>query len=171
MQCDCARVLMSDALDGVDAPGLDGHLAACPACAAEWSRLRSVDARLRAQPLIAPPAHFGARLLHQVVLETCERPAWQRSLMHVGVVVSGTLMVLVGVTLLLHGWRVTMPGTPAMAQVAAALRGVGTVGAVVWELVVRDAVRWPLSVALAIGLAAAWFGALVVPRFAERTAR
>ena len=53
MQCDRARVLMADALDGVDPPGLDGHLVACPSCAAEWSRLRSVDALLRAGTLAA----------------------------------------------------------------------------------------------------------------------
>lgn len=74
-----AFALMMDALDGVLSPAgkkaLDGHLALCQDCYAEWHSLQLVDKMLASAQAIPAPVGFGQRV--QAKLEV---PSWRRTL-------------------------------------------------------------------------------------------
>lgn len=171
MPCDHARRLMGDRLDGEAVPELDAHLRDCVACASELARLADVDALLKAQQLVELPPNFSSRMMHRLAEADRRRPDWRRGLIQIGAVMSGTLAAAAGGGLLLNGWRWTMVGTPLSDQATMIVRSVPIVIVTVLESSAHGAVRWPVYGVLAAALAAAWFGALVVPRLGERTAR
>jgi len=78
MTHDEAFALMMDALDGLLDPAgqqeLQGHLACCTDCYAEWQALRVVDTLFVNAPMMAAPAGFGQR-----VVANLEQPSWRRS--------------------------------------------------------------------------------------------
>lgn len=163
MQCDRARNLMSDVLDGERSPELERHVASCSACSHELRALQAVDLWLRSQPAVEPPAHFASRAMSYIEARMRVVPRWQRTLLQVGAIASGTLLVAIGVVVLLHGGRTVFAWLPAFD--AAGTRDAFGLGL----RVLAD--RVPLGLAagaaaggLSIVLAVIWFGALVVPR-------
>lgn len=68
MRCEQASELMSLRLDAVphDADLLDRHLAQCPACRAQWSRLQAVTRLFAQPPVLLPPADFTLRVMARI---------------------------------------------------------------------------------------------------------
>jgi anti-sigma factor RsiW len=89
MHCsDCSQQLslcLDDLLDQEQASRLQGHLAACEDCRAEWEAMRRVSSLLETEPLLAPAPDFTAR----VVLRLQQRETRRRR-------VRSTLGVLMG---------------------------------------------------------------------------
>jgi hypothetical protein len=171
MECDRARILMAEVLEGGQAPGLAEHTATCPSCGPAWSRLQAVDALLRAEPLRHPPPNFPSRVMHRLEAHERRRPAWQGTAMELGALVCGTLTVVVGMGLLVHGWDVTMAGSWLAEEAELVGRGALLLAGALWAAAMRDAAVASLDVLLAVAVAMGWFGALVVPRWAVRRVR
>lgn len=62
MSCDDARRRMARAAEAAADPGLDAHLAVCPACRTALEEQRTVALILRARPPAPARADFGARV-------------------------------------------------------------------------------------------------------------
>lgn len=171
MQCDHARILMDDRLDGGEAPGLREHTATCDECASRWSQLCAAESFLRGQELVEAPGNMTSRVMHHIELETRRMPEWQRTLMQVALIAIGAVLLALATVAFVHGWTQVLAGPVATGQVDAAFRGAGILSGMLADTVGRSAVVWPLYAALAVALALVWFGALVVPRFAPRPSR
>jgi hypothetical protein len=164
MQCDAARVLMFEALDGADAGQLERHVRHCSVCRGEWEALRAVDGLLRRQGLVEPPGHFASRAMAFIDAHARRRPTWQLGLMAVGAVVTGTVLTCLAAVALLGGGLSVMAGLGLVPHPAGALRAaavaVGVLAGAVRVGVIASAAYSLLAVLAAI----AWFGALVAPR-------
>ncbi|MFN2115383.1 MAG: hypothetical protein ACK2T6_06685 [Anaerolineae bacterium] len=171
MQCDIARILMDERLDGAVAPGLDEHLASCRGCASEWSKLEAAERLLATQDMAEPPAHLASRVTHRIELESRLIPDWQRTLMQVALIAVGAVLLALATAAFVHGWAQVLRAPVAEGQVDSVIHGAGKLSGLLAEAVGPDAVIWPLYAVLAVALAIVWFGALVVPRFAPRSTR
>ena len=164
MQCDRARVLMTDVLDGAAVPELERHLAGCASCAAEMRAVQAVDDLLRSQGLLEPPPHFASRVMSHIDRRMRAMPEWQRAVLQVSAILSGTALVALTLVALVHGGRLASSGLPLGADMAAWLRGAGVALKVLTDRLDAIVVVGTLSAALAVVMALFWFGALVVPR-------
>ena len=171
MQCDYARILMDERLDGGVAPGLRSHLVACGECAAAWAELRAAEGLLSAQELVEAPPHMTSRVMSYIETETRRMPEWQRTLMQVGVIAVGAVLLALATAAFVHGWVQVLTGPSVAGQVDGLYRGAGLLSGMLVDAFGRTAIVWPLYGALAVALALVWFGALVVPRFAPRSTR
>jgi hypothetical protein len=174
MQCTDAYRLMARALDGDEASGLDTHVASCPQCAAEWSRLRAVESLFAAQSLVDPPPGFEVRVVEHIDLHTRLRPPLERSLLQIGTIISGTLVAFFGLLGLVRGGMQAY-SFPPLDGLVAAFTHVGRTaqGVVAAHLgaVEGGALAWPLYCALSAAIALLWFGALVLPRYHSQAMR
>lgn len=171
MECDRARVLMAEALEGEPAPALANHVATCPSCGPAWARLQAVDVLLRSEVMPHPPPNFTTRVMSRLATYERRRPAWQLTLLQLGALVSGALTVALGVGLVVHGWGLTMTGTWLAGEVELVGRSAFLLAGALWSAAMRDAAIASLNVLLAIAVAIGWFGALVVPRWAAHRVR
>jgi predicted anti-sigma-YlaC factor YlaD len=170
MQCDHARNMMAEALDGEGAPELTEHLGRCQPCHDEWASLQAVEAMLRSQELMAPTAHFTSRVMGRLTADVRRVPDWRRSLMQVGAIVSGTLLVTIGAALLLRGWQLSVAGSASAASIGDGARAARMLADALLVVIGPQALAWPLYGALTVALVVTWFGVLVVPRLATRPA-
>jgi|GEM_PF-5792238 predicted anti-sigma-YlaC factor YlaD len=171
MQCDHARILMDQRLDGGAAPGLLEHLAVCASCAREWSELQTADHFLLAQEMVEPPAHLTSRVMNNIEVKTGSLPSWRQTLLQVALLLVGTLLVLTATAAFFHGWWQVLASPDAASQVDGVVRGAGLVTGMLFEVVGHSAIVWPMYAALVVAMALVWFGALVVPRSAPRMTR
>lgn len=171
MHCDNARQLMAEALDGADEAAFEPHLAHCPACAAEWQHLLVLETLFQTQALDTPPPDFAHRVSEYIATEIERVPAWQRSLMQIGVIVAGVFAIASGLAAFVHGFNVWVYGPALMIWLGVVARScqsalVALVGG--WS---DGALAWPIYVSLALAIALAWFGVLVLPRAATSARR
>ncbi len=175
MQCDNARRLMAEALDdcasAADDVALDAHLAQCRDCAAEWQQLLLLEVLFDAQDLDEPPADFAARVTRRLEAELGQMPAWQHSLMQIGLIVTGLLAALTGVAAVVTGFDVLVYGPIVLVWLGVLARGAQTALAGMWGGWTDGMMAWPLYLTLALAIALAWFGALVIPRAATSARR
>jgi anti-sigma factor RsiW len=129
---------MSLALDGLlDADGqrqMEQHLAACPACRAEWASMRQVSTLFEQSPMVGPPLGFAVRVERRLG-EKAKKRGWTPggiavltgSLSLAGVTVATVALIFLGVVA--WQWLGAQPavyqGSTAVTQVAS---GVGLVG-------------------------------------------
>lgn len=163
MQCDRARNLMSDVLDGRPSPELERHVASCSSCSHELRSLQAVDLWLRTQPQVEPPPHFASRAMSYIDRRLRVVPRWQRTMLQVGAIASGTLLVAIGVVAVLHGGRTVFAWLPDF-DAAGALDALGLGVRVLADRVPLGLTVGAVAAGLSIVLAVIWFGALVVPR-------
>jgi len=155
---------MADALAGTDAPGLHAHLAACPACGGEWEIQAMVDRWFGARPLDEAPEGFVDAVLARLEHEILRIPAWQRSLMQIGVIASGVIAAASTAAVVVHGAQSLVYAPLMIAWLEAVIDGLRAASSVVLGGTARDVAWLWLSLILAAALAVAWFGILVVPR-------
>jgi predicted anti-sigma-YlaC factor YlaD len=109
--------LMNLSLDGVlnrQAEGdLQNHLASCSACAAMYSRLRSLEDALSAPAFAVPPAQFSAGVMARIIRYEAQRQArpWFQAFLILIIVLSILTLSLpiVGITLGLHQQVMALP--------------------------------------------------------------
>ena len=138
VQGERVTALMSLALDGLlDADGqrlMEQHLAACPACRAEWASMRQVSTLFEQSPMAGPPLGFAVRVERRLEERTQERRWTPRgiamltgSLSLAGLTVATVAMIIIGVVA--WQWLGAQPavyqGSTAVTQMAS---GVGLVG-------------------------------------------
>jgi len=162
---------MAEVLDGADDPALDAHLAVCGACAAEWQQLVVLEALFEAQTLEQPPAGLDERVLHYIEAELARVPAWQRSLLQIGLIVVGVLAFATAVAAFVNGLDVLVVGPILVVWLGALARGAQVALAGAWSGWAEGALAWPVYLTLALAIALAWFGALVIPRAAGSARR
>ncbi len=167
MSCAVAHSLMDEALDGDKPPELAAHLASCPSCAVEWSRLLSLEILLQRPGQPRPPAGFHSRTMAR--LDRGLASPWLaradvRVMLSVVTVLTGVLLVLVGVAMVLQ----TVGRPDEVAGWLDVARALGGWGFGVFGRLAAPAgatmVTWTVYGILALTLALMWFGALVVPR-------
>ena len=138
VQGERVTALMSLALDGLlDADGqrlMEQHLAACPACRAEWASMRQVSTLFEQSPMAGPPLGFAVRVERRLE-ERAQKRRWTPrgiamltgSLSLAGLTVATVAMIVIGVVA--WQWLGAQPavyqGSTAVTQVAS---GVGLVG-------------------------------------------
>jgi len=171
MRCERARELMAEALEGAPGAELNAHLGTCPDCSAAWSRLAAVDALLRAQGLVDPPAGFGARLELRLAEAAPPRVAWRQRGLQAATILMGIALMSLGAFSLGRSWLQALGGRPATAPVDHMAWRVGLALETVMAETDGSLVAWALYGALAAAIAAMWFGALVLPRLGRDTLR
>jgi predicted anti-sigma-YlaC factor YlaD len=138
VQGEQVTALMSLALDGLlDADGqrlMEQHLAACPACRAEWASMRQVATLFEQSPMAGPPLGFAVRVERRLE-ERAQKRRWTPrgiamltgSLSLAGLTVATVAMIVIGVVA--WQWLGAQPavyqGSTALTQVVS---GVGLVG-------------------------------------------
>jgi anti-sigma factor RsiW len=94
MTCDEARDLLGALVDGELAAGeraeVSGHLNSCPACAAEFKKLKALSSALRAAPYYPAPADRRENIRRALRGDSSVVPAWRSR------VAPGLVGVLVG---------------------------------------------------------------------------
>ena len=123
-------LLMSQALDGslaaTDQQVLQGHLAACPDCRAEWQAMQQVSDLFKGADMVGPRLGFATRVERRLADRTKQR----RRLFGGAAVVTGSLwlatvtaavaVIVVGVVVL--NWLGVLPGvkqgTNVVSQIA-----------------------------------------------------
>lgn len=168
MECERARYLMMDALDGAEHSELQRHAAWCPVCARDWRALLAVDEVLRRQGPIEPPDHLASRVMRSLEALPERRPRWHIGLLFT--VVLALILVLVSAlaaTVAFGGLRAAALIVGGADLVTAARHSALDVGTVVGALV-RPWAAGAGCLLLAMVVALAWFGALVVPRHMGR---
>jgi hypothetical protein len=168
MQCDYARILMDERLDGGEAPGLRSHVFACGDCAATWAELRAAEGLLSAQELVEVPPHLTSRVMSYIETETRQMPEWRRTLMQIALIAVGAVLLALATAAFVHGWAQVLTGPSVAGQMDGVFRGAGVLSGMFLDAFGRAAMEWLIYGALAVALALVWFGALVVPRFAPR---
>jgi anti-sigma factor RsiW len=140
---------------------MDEHLAACPACQAEWASMRQVSALFEQAPMVGPPLGFAVRVERRLE-ERSKKRRWSPgglavltgSLSLAGVAVAAVTLIVIGV--IAWQWLGAQPavyqGSTAVTQAAA---GIGLVGKgaslFLKDLLVRYGL--PLLLVAAAGLA------------------
>jgi anti-sigma factor RsiW len=125
---------LDDLLDGEGQRRLEGHLATCPTCRAEWAAMQQVSALFEGASLVGPPLGFAIRVERRLAEDTRKRrrrlggvAMLTGSLSLAGVTVAAVLLIVFGV--LAWQWLGTQPavqqGTGAISHVAS---GLGLVG-------------------------------------------
>ncbi len=163
-----AVALMMEKLDGLLAPAdaqrLDGHLATCTGCYAEWQALRMVDELLVGAPMLAAPAGFAQRVQLRLDQPSLRRTLGALFALSLGSVVALGLVAVPAAGALAALWlAVTQPAEFAgllvwLHQLVAVS---GTLVSGLWtatrlflgQLAANPAAwGWAFSAALAIGL-------------------
>jgi len=166
MQCDRARILMVESLDGANAPALERHAAECAGCRAELERLRQVDGILRSQGLVEPPPGFASRTMSLIDTRLAAADMWRRGLLTAGSLVLGAVLVTAAVATAICGLLATIAIAGGGADPLATVRVSAIALGVLANSVARGVAAGAGSALLAMVVALAWFGALVVPRHA-----
>jgi hypothetical protein len=162
MQCRDARSLI-DASDEPPDDRLARHLAACSACTSYRSSLAALEAALRSRRLVDPAPGFRDRVMAAVDAEPDRAPAWSRPLLSLATVLIGTLAMLSGLTVLWRGWTEAVDAAAAAPAVQLAQLSIGVLGVLIQRLD-GGLLGALLSGVVAVTLAVAWFGVLVLPR-------
>lgn len=158
-------LLMSLALDGrlaaTDQQVLQGHLAACPACRAEWKAMQQVSDLFKSIEMVGPRLGFATRVERRLADKAKKR----RRLFGGAVVLTGSLslatvtvvvVAVLAVGILAGNWFDLLPdikqGTDTASQIAS---GVGLVGQGV-SLFLTDFLRaFGLPMVIGVGIALA----------------
>ena len=159
-----ATMLMSVALDGQlddqERQWLDGHLAACAACRAEWAAMQQVSTMLEESSMVGPPYGFAIRVERQLAERDQKRrrlfggaAVLTSSLSLAGVTIAALAAIVVG--LVAWQWFGSLPsvqqGTTALSQMASGMGLMGK-GASLFlgDLLLRYGL--PVLVVMAVGL-------------------
>lgn len=104
MNCEMARNLMQDELDGLlpveRSEALRAHLSSCASCAAEFKALRAIDAVLASDPLVRAPSALPGAVMAEVAHRAGSAGLLERFAVWVGVPV-GLLSAGLGVRAIL----------------------------------------------------------------------
>jgi hypothetical protein len=171
MHANDVRELMDSALDGGElSTSLKELLGESPELAAEWERQQRVHHLLAADPLVDPPMDFALRVMGRLEGELRRAPRWQRHLQQIALILAGTLTLTWSAVTLSRHWQLTDVGPTLWALMDATARGTLAMGGAWLSASTASAWGWLVYGALAIMLAAAWFGVLVLPRSMTRQA-
>jgi predicted anti-sigma-YlaC factor YlaD len=158
-------LLMSLALDGplaaTDQQVLEGHLAACPACRAEWKAMQQVAALFKSAEMVGPRLGFATRVERRLADKAKKR----RRLFGGAAVLTGSLslatvtavvVALIVVGIVAWNWLDVLPdvkeGTNAVSQIASGVNLMGK-GA---SLFLADFLRaFGLPMVIGVGIALA----------------
>lgn len=135
---DRMSLLMSQALDGLlaaaDRQVLEGHLAVCPACRAEWQAMQQVSALFKSAEMVGPRLGFATRVERRLADKAKKR----RRLFGGAAVLTGSLslaavtaavvaVIVLGVVA--GNWLNVLPevkeGTNTVSQIASGVNLVG----------------------------------------------
>lgn len=164
MQCDTCRRLMPEALDGEPEMEFLNHLETCEECGPVWQNLRRVDFLLRSEPLAEPPDGFVLNVMAAAVADTARIPEWRRSLSQIAMISTGILGVFWLIVSLSAHWQLADIAPGLLDLAAGTVNGLILASGALANAPLRPTLATGLYVAAAAGLAAAWFGATILPR-------
>ncbi len=132
--------------------------------AEEWERQRVVHHMLRTDPLVEPPMDFSMRVMGRLEAEERRAPMWRAHLLRIAAMLVGTGAVAWSSVGLSRHWQLADLGPTLWTLTRATAFGLLAMGDAMLQAASGSSVGWLLSGALALTIAAAWFGVLVLPR-------
>lgn len=166
MPCnDHVRDLMIAAIDGEDVPELDAHRMECGDCSDEWLRITTIDRLLDSAPMPQLPSGFATGVERHMARALDGATPWRGTLANIGLVVAGIATVLFALATL--ALRLDLGGTFDALTRTALFNAMMALA----ESTVRGPFGVLVLVALAAGLAMAWFAILLLPRLSPRADR
>ncbi len=164
MQCDTCRRLMPEALDREPELEFLNHLESCDECRTTWRSQGQVDSLLRSEPLAEPPDDFVRSVMASLAAGSNDLPEWRRSLSQIGMISTGVLGIAWLVASLSSHWQLAdaVPGLIKLFE--GTLNGLMLASGALANVPLRPTIAAGLYITVAATLAAAWFGATILPR-------